>query len=294
MPDRDSLVYPQPGDTYVSEAAPIIVGGVPRSGTTLLSVVLNSHPDLVCGPESDLFRDWRQLDRLEKPLPRFAWHVWRGWTDPHGRIARDFGVTVWWMRRLWRQSHSPASFIDRFFADYADRQGVSRWAEKTPGNLRAMPFIFHHFPRAKFVHVIRDGRDVCCSFLQWFQPHYQRVHVDARFAADLWRDWIADARQWRDHPNYTEVRYEALVGDPEPTLRSLLAFLEVRWDDAVLHHHERAHQNQPAVGTKQFAGAAQPIYTKALGRWQRDLSRGDRQTFERLAGDLLGTLGYAS
>jgi len=268
------------------------VGGAARSGTTLLSVILNSHPELVCGPESDLFRLWPEFDRLSVNAVTWAWHVLRGWTEPFRTLSRDFGISLQQIRRLWMRSGSPAEFIDRFFGEYARRHGVTRWADKTPANVKVIGFIFEHFPRAKFVHIIRDGRDTCCSVLAWSRQYPKSHPLDIRSAAETWSRWIGLGREWIGHPHYTEVRYEDLVTAPEASLRLLLEFLELPWNAEVLAYHDQAQSNRPDLPLTHLAGVSKPVYSSSIERWQKDLTFADRRAVEEIAGATLRELGY--
>ena len=280
-------------DTYVSPNSPIVIGGVPRSGTTLLSIMLNSHPELVCGPESGLLRAWPDYAKFKRSMLVYLWQNLQGWVEPERTLSKSFGMSTWEIRRLYRRCSLPAEFIDLFFTEYAARAGCTRWTEKSPGNVKALGFLFEHFPKAKFIHMIRDGRDVCCSYLQWFEPHYKRIKVDARFAAITWNEWIRYGRAYSDFPNYIEVRYEDLTAQPERVLRELFEKLELRWDPAVLEYHQRDHRNRPGLGVGRSAGIKKPVYTSSQGRWRRDLKYEDRVTFERISGSLLRELGMA-
>ncbi|MCK4658214.1 MAG: sulfotransferase [Phycisphaerae bacterium] len=280
-------------DDYVSTSNPVIVGGAARSGTTLLSVILNSHPELVCGPESDIFRLLPEFERLSVGLPTWVWHVLHGWTEPFRTLSESFGISLWRIRRLWKGSQTPAEFIDRFFGEYARRQGVSRWADKTPANVKCIGFILKHFPHAKFVHVVRDGRDTCCSVLAWSRRHHKGNPLDIRSAATTWSTWVRLGREWADHPNYVEVRYEELVGACETTLRRLFEFLELEWRQGVLAYHDKSQSNRPDLSLAHLAGVSKPVYSTSIGRWRTDLGSQDRRILEQIAGPTLRELGYS-
>lgn len=279
-------------DSYRSSARPIIVGGAARSGTTLLSVMLNSHPELVCGPESDVFRLWPEFKRLSVNPVTWMWHVLRGWTEPFRTLSRDFGVSRRRLRRLWARSGAPSEFIELFFAEYARRHGVTRWADKTPANVKVIGFIFEHFPQAKFVHLIRDGRDTCCSMLDWSRRYHKDRPWDIRAAADIWSRWIGLGREWTGHPNYTELRYEDLATEPEAALRPLFEFLELPWHAEVLDHHHQTQANRPDLALTHLAGVSRPVYRSSIGRWREQLTLADRRAVEEIAGPTLRELGY--
>ncbi len=290
-------------------------------------------------------------------LPRWLWHMAHGWADGYGHLAEHFGISLWQIRRMRRRSASGAEFIDRFFGEYARRHGVTRWAEKSPANVKCLDFIFEHFPGAHFVHVIRDGRDMACSIRQWItlragrgdrgrgsdarrglwtQPEQgaggrrdegtkegllsrckslasSKLHVrddeDLRGrktnstlvvkrpytiaeGIELWVEWVGLGRAWKDHPNYLEVRYEDLVVNPEPVLRSLCDAIDLEWDPAMIDYHGRQQAARPELSAAAHAATHQPISPAAVGRWQHELSRAERVVVEEIAGPLLRELDY--
>lgn len=267
----------------MSSARPIVIGGCGRSGTTLLRVMLDSHPSICCGPESGLF------------LP---WPVTRGRVSA---LADRFDLPAGEVMQLRQSSGSQAEFVDRFFASYCRRTGKPRWAEKTPRNVRVLAFIFDRFPEARFVHVIRDGRDVACSLRT--HPRHKRVG-DQVVQLNTWnpfdqcvRRWVDDVTaglSWEHRPTTFEVRYEDLILRPEPTLRNLLEWLDEPWNDAVLRYHEVTEQgSRDPSRFLQNPEATAPPYASSVGRWRFDMSPADAELFKRRAGELLSRLGYS-
>src|SRR6266478_4880458 len=219
---------------HVSEQSPIIIGGCQRSGTTLLRVMLDSHPHIACGPESGLLAG--------SFLPQ--------------KLTKRFNVPTDEIWRLWGMAKDHADFVDRFLTRYAFDRGRQRWAEKTPHHARFLEYIFRHFPKAKFIHMIRDGRDVVCSI----RTHPKYRIVDGKKVAtgirkpiepciDSWLRETANGLRWRDHPSYFEVRYEDLVNAPELQLRQLCDFIGEPWDFAMLEYHR---ETGPSRDTANF------------------------------------------
>jgi hypothetical protein len=272
-----------PADSFAAAGsatfAPIVLGGCGRSGTTLLRMMLDSHRRICCGPESSLFRR-RAIDA--------AW------------LAGRFGFPRAEVAALHDAARSRAAFIEAFAGLCMRRAGKARWAEKTPRNISRIGAIFRIFPAARFVHVLRDGRDVACSL----RTHPRHKVVDGKLVptgirrpiAGCARRWVRDiegSRRWWGDPRFHAVRYEDLVREPRPALERLMAFLGEDWDEAMLGH---AAADSPFRDAKSFAQnpeALGAVNTAALGRWQRDLDARDRRTFKRIAGPLLVELGYA-
>lgn len=272
-----------PADSFAagdrSGLSPIVLGGCGRSGTTLLRMMLDSHRQICCGPESNLFR--------------------RRALDPES-LADRFGFPQAAVREIYDRAGSRPQFIDAFASLCMQKTGKSRWAEKTPRNIGRIGEIFRCFPEARFVHVLRDGRDVACS-LRTHPRH--RVKNGKLVPRDTWKRIAGCARRWRDDiegsrpfwsdPRFHTVRYEDLVLNPRPVLEKLMAFLGEPWDEVMLEHAGAGSPFRDVTRFAQSPEALAAVSTASLGRWQRDLDARDRRIFKRIAGELLIELGYA-
>ena len=168
----------------------------------------------------------------------------------------------------------------------------TRWGDKTPLYMQHLDVLERLFPDALYVHLIRDGRDAALSFLSvpdglmtegWGHPR------DAAGFACQWATEVAAARALgaRVGERYRELRYEALVADPEGELREVCAFAGVEFDAAMLDYVGRtdsarkAHQQRlnepPRLGVR---------------NWRTEMGETDRDAFEEVAGALLAELGY--
>ena len=262
-----------------SSFAPIVLGGCGRSGTTLLRMMLDSHQRICCGPESSVFR--------------------RRALDPE-KLADRFGFPLAEMRAIYDRARSRPQFIEGFAALCMQKTGKSRWAEKTPRNIGYIAKIFRYFPEARFVHVLRDGRDVASSL----RTHPRHKVVDGKLVAlGTWKPIAACARRWRDDiegsrrfwsdPRFHTVRYEELVLNARPALEKLMTFLGEPWDEAMLAHSGTGSPFRDVTRFAQNPEALAAVNTASLSRWQRDLDARDRRIFKRIAGPLLVELGYA-
>lgn len=268
------------GGTYVSSARHIVLGGCGRSGTTLARIILDSHPSICCGPEAKVFLE----DRLDI-----------------ARLAARFKLDVTSLREARDSSRSRAEFIDRFAVLCQASSGKRRWAEKTPRNVLHLPYLFERFPEARFVHMLRDGRDVACSLRT--HPRHKVVHGKLvplntwrpmEECATRWRDSLVAVRPYLSDPRVHTLRYEDLVSDPRGTTRKLLDFLGEPWDERVLAHEAAQSDFRDATMFPQNPEALRPIEQKALRRWERDMTADDRAVFKRIAGGLLQDFGYAT
>ncbi len=273
-----------PADSFAAVGsdsfAPIVLGGCGRSGTTLLRMMLDSHRRICCGPESSLFR--------------------RRAIDPDW-LADRFGFSRAEVGAIREGARSRPALIEAFAGLCMQKAGKARWAEKTPRNISRIGEIFRCFPSARFVHVLRDGRDVACS-LRTHPRH--KVEGGKLVPTDNWkpiagcaRRWVRDiesSRRWWGDPRFHTVRYEDLVLDPRPALERLMAFIGEEWDEAMLAHAAADSPFRDATRFAQNPEALGAVSTASLSRWQRDLDERDRRIFKRIAGPLLVELGYAA
>lgn len=292
---------------------PIFIGGDGRSGTTLLNVVLDSHPDLAVGPELHFAGPENLgpyilhcIDLIEKKDPRTIGKALGENPDikPGVQCVRRIqraGFEIDDLKRLipdamQRTKSDLESFPDRsVLVDLlgrlaCERGKKSRWGFKIMREIRNVRKYADVWPEAQFVHIIRDGRDVAASQML---EHGSWGYGDIEKAASGWVSVIEEARASAQGLSYHEIRYEDLVTDPEPALRSLLSFLGVSWDPAVLRHEQEDHAFfHTHVRHPSRDAAKKPINTSAVGRYRQDLSPEQIAGFEAIAMPKLRELGY--
>lgn len=257
----------------------VFIGGCGRSGTSLFKEVLNRHPRLACGPETSLFG-----------LPFYLPNMSEMW-----------GIPISELRVMQDESSNLVCFAERFAHRFLSEESKHRWVEKTPNNVRAIGKLLTWFPNSRFVHVIRDGRDVVCSL----RHHPKRRIVNGKvipvhrnnpvsITAKRWVEDTAAGLAYRGHPRVIEVRYEALVSDPERVFSQVCGFIGEEFDPSMLAPAEsHASPSRPGMNLNNPEASA-GISPRSVGRWVKDLEPDERQTFVDIAGELLITLGYAS
>ena len=278
----------------------VFLVGVARSGTTLLRLMLDAHPELAIPPETHFIP--QVIRACKEPEPHSA--AFDAITT-HRRWP-DFGLDAEELRAAF-ESHprlTAADVLREFYGLYASQHGKRRWGDKSTNYVRKMRPISRTLPEARFVHLIRDGRDVARSLVA---VHFGPESVGD--AAVKWRDEIAKAR--RQGPrlgHYTEVRYEELIADPEPVLRRVCDAVELPWDDAMLAYRERAGERigeivrdfdraegegvSAEVRARHQANVSKPLESDRAARWRTEMAPADVATFEEIAGETLDELGY--
>lgn len=263
-------------DARVSQEPHIIIGGCGRSGTTLLRVMLDTHPNILCGPETNLFTPY---------LIDLDW------------LARAYNVKPKTLAMIERRAKDRVEFVDQFSYASRARAGKMRWAEKTPKNVRDIGWIFEHWPRAKFIHVIRDGRDTVASLKEHPKTSPGIEPMPFPMCVDKWVNDVSAGIRWRGDVRYMEARYECLVTMPRVELLRVFEFIGAGEDtrhnqylvDQCLEYYKIERDTAFFANNKE---AANPITTRRIGRWIKDLNAAELVLFWQTAGDLMRELGY--
>jgi sulfotransferase family protein len=275
----------------------VFVVGAPRSGTTLLKRVLDAHPELTITKETHWIvqlLDGEHAASADAPVtPELLERLLS-----HRRFARlklDHAPLEQLVARP--EPVSYAELVTAVYDLWGAREGKRLVGDKTPRYVRHIPTLHELWPGAKFVHLIRDGRDVCSSVRSW-RNERRVVTRFSTFAEDpvttiaVW--WEQLVRLGREAgaelpPElYHEVRYESLVGEPADTCTALCGFLGLRFDERMLRFHEGRAREDPGLDAK---SAWRPI-TAGLRSWRTELSEAELERFEAVAGELLDELGY--
>jgi hypothetical protein len=192
------------------------------------------------------------------------------------------------------------AFLNRVFGLYGEIKNKPLVGNKTPAYIRRMLDLHALWPEAKFVHIIRDGRDVCLSVLNWKKGErivgrYGSWEEDPVSTTALW--WERKVRKAREDgavlgPGlYQEMHYEDLVEDPERECKRLCEFLGVAYDDAMIRFAEGKTRTDLPNARKTPKKAWLPI-TSGMRNWRTEMPATDIQHFEAAAGNLLEELGY--
>lgn len=277
---------------------PFIVG-VGRSGNTLLRYMLDSHPKLAIPPETDFLPMLMQLPSKNVAIFYNAiTHHWR-WNDCH------IDKKIFLSEILKIKKFDIAYGIRTFYRLYADRFNKPRWGDKTPYYLNTMNLIQDYLPEARFIHIIRDGRDAAMSIKNlWFGPN------TIAEAAEFWKKSLLAARkQSKLLKFYLEVHYEDLIRYPENTLKKICDFIEIPWNKEMLSFYDRTQgrikevvtdfydQNNELIASVEqrhsiHALTMKPPQISRIGRWKAEMSTEEAQLFKKIAGDALLMFGY--
>lgn len=265
--------------------APIFVFGVPRSGTTLLRTMLDSHSRIACGPETP----W-----LGGHQPRSVMEVWKFLREhPQGYCA-SYGMP----REL--ATKATRDFVAMLMEAYAAKRGKARWGEKTPDNALHIPFLLELFPDAKVVWLVRDGLDVAISTsgvpaekrgmapgggaMLSLGPGVPQVANSPAAALLRWRHWNRlIGESLASHP-HTVLKYEDLVRGPERAMRGVMEFVGDEFEPRMLEYSKIEHDH-PAWEWGASDVRARPSVTgDRIGRAGRELKSTELDVLATLIG----------
>lgn len=249
-------------------APPIFIGGMFKSGTTLLRAMLGQHSRIAAGLETYWF-DW---DWSHRGAP--AWH------DQIIRVARLYHLPEDEVLTLARDAAGAEQFLDRFMSGVASRQGKPRWAEKTPGNVTHVDRILSYWPDARVLNILRDPRDVYASLVDAGKSDGTEQYIRR------WMTIVPQADAFTRKPDTAAsmltIRYEDLIAAPEETMRRVLQFVGEPWEAAVA---DFSGQDDEYKTVLQVTGKVsttldrmrKPITDERVGLWQRELGVGEAE-----------------
>lgn len=229
-----------------------VLCGHPRSGTTLLEQVLDSHPDVVTAEETHILHDEAYL-----PLSRGF--------SPEASVLQVLESSP--VRALQQSRQDYFHCTELFTGKMTDGKLL---IDKNPALNVLIPAVVRIFPEAKFLVAIRDPRDVCLScFMQPLSlnpvssAYLSLEGTVAQYASVMgfWRTLLPKLRN-----AWMEIRYEDAVENLEAASRRVLSFLEVPWSEEVLRFH--AHARSKPLRSPSYAEVTKPVFKTAVGRWR--------------------------
>ena len=247
---------------------PIFLVGGMGSGTTLLRLMLDSHPHIAIPHETGFMRAYN----AHRYVP-FKWSG-RGWAHRLGWEQPEFDAAM-------------AAFYDTLFMRYATQHGKRRWGDKTPLHTWHIDGMRRLFPAAQFIAIVRHPCASIASNTNRFRDPFDRFCIHyGRYTREV-------VRQAAHYPKrFSLLRYEDLVLRPEPTMRELLKRLGEPWADEVLAHHEVQGKRKLIRPAEGKTNVADPIDVSRISKWTTQLDADERAAIRASYDRLAEFLGY--
>lgn len=277
-----------------AQKGPIFIVGTERSGSNLLRAILNGNPAIYIphpphimkdlGPVEGLYgdlRDDRNFRRLINDAARLIeLHFFPWETAPSRQEAFETAAA----RNLYCVK---AAFYDQ----YRTFKGAERWGCKSTFMVHYADIAVKHSPGARFIHLVRDGRDVAVSAKNSVFNHFHPYYV-----ARLWNEQqktAAGLAERLGREAFLTVRYEDLLADPEKTVKAVCSFLGEDYSDGLLRYFENPEIKRLAAFSASWDNCAKPVLKDNSGKYRKDLSACEVKLFETEAFGELERFGYA-
>ncbi len=267
---------------------PVFILGSPRSGTSLLSRIINSHSEIGVPFESLLYSSL------------YGWHHYYGDLSERSnriRLVDDMlslsQIRAWTPRpdrtrvlELYKRFDFHGA-VEALIQAWLETQGKKRWGEKSPWHAYYWRVLLEGFPEARFIHIVRDGRDAAMS---WKAARFGPRHYYA--LAHRWVDYLqtVDALRAERGDRLLEVQYEALLEQPEATVRTICTFLGVSFEPNMLSFYEQSTP-YPTDARNDF-NLTRPLMRQNKQKWKTGMTARQLRIFEAIAGGMLERFGY--
>jgi hypothetical protein len=248
------------------DQGPVFIVGSMRSGSTMLRLILDSHPRIAIGAETGFMGALLANRRIP------------GWK--HG--------AEWFGRIGWSEEEMDVrlrEFYTGMFERYARSQGKARWGDKTPFHTSHIQDMGEVFPDAVFVGIVRHPGAVAASLHRSFHYAFDEA---VGYWCDVNRQMLTAAGELGDR--FSLCRYEDLVSDSESVLRELMPAIGEEFDVALLRHHEvQRAQGAPKL-TDGSTSSRDPIDARRAEKWADEITETQRAELAVAAalGDVLG------
>lgn len=273
---------------------PIFIIGTERSGTNLLRLILNAHPDIAIPHPPHIMKNFFPIEPLYNDLSKDA---------NFKRLVRDVARSVelhpypWGIRidtddiirHLRRRD-----LVNVYFAvydQYLKAAGKKRWGCKSTFMINHVALLLKYRPDAKFIYMVRDGRDVAQSAKKSIFNHY-----NAYYAAMLWKKEQQTGMYWLRTLSAASIfllKYEDLVERPEESVKSVCNFLGEMFETKMLRFFETDEAKKSGGLSVSWENTGRPILSENVGKFRGGLRQDEIELFEAIASEELSLFGYA-
>ncbi len=252
--------------------------GCPRSGTTLLQVMLGAHSKLFTTHESHFFR------KSFRGLRSFFFRGFRASSALREWLRRvDLAQYLDWVPRYsWRRKPIVDAFV-RIMDDLANSKGYAGWIEKTPTHIFVIDHIERTVPGARFIHIIRDGRAVIASMIdarRRYPEARQWQHPVSHFV-EIWNAAVQESARHVGKENHFFVSYEALVTNPRRELMALCRFLSLEFEEEMLERYRDVGVHIVRYSRPWISNVVKPIKAVGLQKYYTVLTEQERAYVEQ-------------
>jgi hypothetical protein len=267
---------------------PFFLIGAQRSGTTLVRLILNAHSQVAIPEEGTFFMPLLKKKYLGREFSGPSLKSLTGYLEHNPQFKLWGGRYDDYFQELSeRKKITLGQLISDIYTVYSHGEGKQLWGDKTPSFFRKIDILAALFPEGKFVHIVRDGRDV---FNSW-----RKMDPSKDNAPLVALDWsyklrtIERSLEKMSPENHTTIRYEDLLENPENQVKSLCSFLAIEYQESMLDFYQTSSRY---IGQHHSALIFQPLNKENRYKWKQKLTRREIDAFTRVAHRCLRKYGY--
>jgi protein-tyrosine sulfotransferase len=277
---------------------PFFIIATPRSGTTLLRAILAQHPTIFIPPENG------NIGAMIRTFGSYRGYPWNSIVDAVFEVFRQgYGFRHWKIdlaevkrtaEALPIEERTLAMLIHLLYYTYGaiHSPGKTRWGDKTvPGSIKHVEKVDLVFPEARYIHIVRDGRDCLASCMKsgFFGRDYIR-------GAYVWKNNIRRCqlfgKRLKRQNRFFELRYEDLVSTPAQVVSAVCSFLALEATEAMLHYRGTVDHMPDILSAPYHRNVLRPIFRDSIGKWEQQLPQSTLHAVMKIIGPELAIWGY--
>ncbi len=282
---------------------PFFIIGNPRSGTTLLRLMLTCHPNICVPPEGGFvirfLNSFGNFSGSKAETEAFVKELSRVPKMEYWNLDSE-ALEEFILKEKASNYANLCSCVYRWYATQMGKKNAVIWGDKNNYYLNHIDKLADLFPKGKFLHIVRDGRDIACS--------YRKLrNVKGKYAPELPTSLVTAAKHWKNNIKVIrnslkkinsslvfELKYEDLVTKPQPVLSKVCDFLGVAYDSSMLNYSKK--NKDKALEPEDFDDwkklNKKELTNSRINLWKTEMFDEDIYHFQRICGQILSTYGY--
>jgi len=282
----------------IEDKNPIFIVGAARSGTTLLSMILNSHSKIGFFGETQAYHviRYKYATNFEKKknLNRFLrdWNSHVKSNTPYPDLLKEEKV----IEKL-KTSKTYAETINVVMEAFINQEKKTIWGDKSPSHIFRLKTILEAFPKAKIIHIVRDPRSVITSQLEAFnRNNFSDKNIVLK--ALYWNAVVKKKKKYDriDHNNYMLCTYESVIEDTLLSIKKICQFLNVEFEQGMLSYYEKSEKygqkDKDGILTKHHHLITKKVDKSRISRWKNRLSAFQIALIEKICKKGMETFHY--
>ena len=282
-----------------STETPIFIVGVPRSGTTLLRLILTSHPDICIPPESTFFVDLEQKyslpDNKQIQINEFIAELY------DNKKFREWNINRFALQQRLENSNclTYCDYVVLIYKFYLEQNKLSAsiWGDKNPQYIYDTDLIFKYFPQARVIHIVRDVRAVYSSLNQikinnLWKKHSSNFTINK--VTSMWNKALDISDKYKNDSRFYLLKYEELVSEPQKQINYLCQWLNIKFDKQMLLFYQDNLEQKlvPQHRLGWHKNTLKPICIEQINSWQNKLNNTEIEVLEILNKNRLTQMDY--